>query len=293
MLPEEGCRRRPFGLRAPGVSLSMTEPDPQTRAEATSGPDELRYEDFRYNPNATIVLLPGVFAGGWIWDDTWTCLRRNRFSVLRLLDAFAVSDRASESIEAARATVKALLDRVAPARYVLCGNSLGGLIALDFVRHHPDRVEALVVSGAPGLRPEADLGLGTPRQVTTEHVVQLAHKLFYDPKRVTPDMVQRVHAVLSQRRHVVNLFRALRAARDYDMDATRCHVSCPALLVWGANDCVTPPAPWREAARGLREGEFHTIPKCGHSPMVERPHEFNRLLLDFLRRKLIGRAQAA
>ena len=94
-------------------------------------PNERRYEYFRCNPGAPIVQLPGAFAGGWMWEETWTCLRRGGFSVLRLLDAFAVSDHASD-IGPARATVKALLDRVAPARYVLCGNSLGGLVALDF-----------------------------------------------------------------------------------------------------------------------------------------------------------------
>jgi len=36
----------------------------------------------------------------------------------------------------------------------------------------------------------------------------------------------------------------------------------------------------------MARGEFRTIPDCGHVPMLERPDEFNRLLLDFVRRVL-------
>lgn len=256
--------------------------------------EELRHEYWRYSSVGTpIVQLPGVFAGGWMWEETWTFLQRGGFPVLRLLDAVAVSDTLSQNMAAARTALKALLDRVAAGRYILCGNSLGGLMALDFARYHPDRITALVISGAPGLGPDPALGFGTPRRVTLEHVLQLARTLFHDPGRITPEMVQRVHAVLSQRRHLANLFRILRAARDYNVEAALRDVSCPALFVWGANDRVTPPGPWPEAARTMRGGEFHAIPECGHSPMVERPQEFNRLLLDFLRRRVAGRVRAA
>lgn len=56
----------------------------------------------------------------------------------------------------------------------------------------------------------------------------------------------------------------------------------PTLLVWGANDAITPAAAWQQAARAVTGCAFRIVPRCGHSPMVEQPHEFNRILLEFL-----------
>jgi 2-hydroxy-6-oxonona-2,4-dienedioate hydrolase len=252
---------------------------------------ELEPSGFRHDyaqpgrSNASVVLLPGLFAGEWIWDATSRRLQEEGFGVLRLLDPLAVFDWAARGLHDLRVGLRALLDERAVDRSTLCGNSLGGLVALDFARHHPDRVEALVVSGAPGLEPEVNLGLGTPRRATREFVAQLAGRLFHDPGRATEDMIQRAVELLSERRHVGNVIRALKVAREYRVQDVLPEVRCRVLLLWGESDRVTPAAYWDPWARTLEHFELRTIPECGHSPMIERPDVFNELLLDFLRQR--------
>jgi 2-hydroxy-6-oxonona-2,4-dienedioate hydrolase len=248
-------------------------------------PSKFRYD---YAPHgradASVVLLPGLFAGEWIWDAANRRLREEGFGVLRLLDPLAVFDWGAGRIEDLRAALRAVLDAGSVERGTLCGNSLGGLVALDFARHHPDRVASLVVSGAPGLEPEMNLMSGMPRRATRELVGRLADTLFHDPGRVTEDMIQRATELLSERRHLGNIVRALKAARAYRVPDVLPEVRCRVLLLWGQNDRVTPAADWEPWARRLPNFEFRTIPECGHSPMIERPDVFNELLLDFLRR---------
>ncbi len=198
---------------------------------------------------APVVLLPGLFAGGWMWDET---------------------------------RLKRLVDRLELGRVSLCGNSFGALAALDFAVHQPEAVESIVVSGAPGLSPDVNAGIGVPRSVRREDVVELAHKMFHNPARATPAMIDRTHAILSERRHVHNVVRALRTARDYRIADALSRLACRSLLVWGANDAITPAAPWERAAHAVDRCTFRTVPRCGHSPMIERPHKFNRILLEFL-----------
>jgi pimeloyl-ACP methyl ester carboxylesterase len=249
-------------------------------------PSRFRYD---YAPHgradASVVLLPGLFAGDWIWDAANRRLREEGFGVLRLLDPLAVFDWGADRIDALRAALRAVLDARSVERSTLCGNSLGGLVALDFARHHPDRVESLVVSGAPGLEPDVTLGFGVPRRPTRELVGRLAEMLFHDPGCVTEDMIQRTIELLSERRHLGNIVRALKTARAYRVHDTLPEVRCPVLLLWGQNDRVTPAADWEPWARRLPNFEFQTIPECGHSPMIERPDVFNELLLDFLGRE--------
>jgi pimeloyl-ACP methyl ester carboxylesterase len=140
-------------------------------------------------------------------------------------------------------------------------------------------VESLVMSGAPGLSPDVDAGIGVPRSVHREHVVELARRMFHDPARATPAMIDRTHALLAERRHVHNVVRALREARDYPVSTALSRLACCTLLVWGAHDQITPAAPWN---RAVDQCAFRIVPGCGHSPMLERPHAFNRLLLEFL-----------
>jgi len=143
-----------------------------------------------------------------------------------------------------------------------------------------------VLSGAPGLEDGVNLGIGTPRAATREFVNRLVDVLFYDRSGVTDDMIERTRTVFADKGRLFNVVRALRAARRYPARAALAALECPVLMIWGANDGVTPPAEWERYAGGMARGEFRTIPDCGHVPMLERPDEFNRLLLDFVRRVL-------
>jgi 2-hydroxy-6-oxonona-2,4-dienedioate hydrolase len=229
-----------------------------------------------------VVLLPGLFAGGWMWDETWAALTERGFGAVVLPDALAALDATSEGVATLRAALKQLLDRLDLHRVSVCGNSFGALAALDFAAHEPQAVEALALSGAPGLSPDVDVGIGVPRQVHRGHVVELARRMFHDPARATPVMIDRTHALLSEPRHVRTVVRALRAVRDYPVADALSRLSCRTLLAWGANDAITPAAPWRRAARTVHRCTFRLVPRCGHSPMIERPREFSRILLEFL-----------
>jgi 2-hydroxy-6-oxonona-2,4-dienedioate hydrolase len=229
---------------------------------------------------APVVLVPGLFAGGWMWDDTCTELSRHGFGVVRLMDALAAVD--DIGVAALGEALGAILERLELRRVSVCANSFGALVALDFAVRHPEAVESVVLSGSPGLAPDVNLGTGVPRTVSREYVVGLARSLFYDPARATPAMIDRTHALLSDRRHVRNVVRALRAARDYPLTETLQCLTCRTLFVWGEHDSVTPVGQWRQIASQGQRSTFRTVPRCGHSPMVEQPHEFNRILLEFL-----------
>ena len=67
---------------------------------------------------------------------------------------------------------------------------------------------------------------------------------------------------------------------------TLAEISAPVLLVHGAEDRVTP---LRSAALPLLERladvRLHVFGRCGHVPPVEHPHDFRRLVSDFLRQE--------
>ena len=235
---------------------------------------------------SVVTCIPGLFAGGWIWDDTWTRLRSEGLSALRLRDPLAALDAVREPVVDSRRALEALLDGLGVTGAIVCGNSLGALLALDLARLRPRDVRAVVVSGAPGLEDGVNLGIGTPRTATREFVSRLVDVLFYDRSGVTEDMIERTRAVLADKGRLFNVVRALRAARRYPARDALAAIECPVLMIWGENDVVTPPAAWERCAAGMARGEFRAISGCGHVPMLERPDEYNRVLLSFVRRVL-------
>jgi pimeloyl-ACP methyl ester carboxylesterase len=60
-------------------------------------------------------------------------------------------------------------------------------------------------------------------------------------------------------------------------------INCPALIVVGSLDLITPPADAELMNREIRGSRLEVIAGAGHVSNVERPAEFNHALENFLR----------
>lgn len=86
------------------------------------------------------------------------------------------------------------------------------------------------------------------------------------------------YAPLGQRRRVV----AWSAPGIQAADLVR-RLDHRVLFISGAEDVVTPPEKnARRLVEAARTGRLKMLEKCGHLPHVEKPGEFNRLVLDFV-----------
>ncbi len=54
----------------------------------------------------------------------------------------------------------------------------------------------------------------------------------------------------------------------------------PPLIIWGREDRIIPVDHASRAARVLPHARVHVIDRCGHWPQLERPEEFNAVVLD-------------
>ena len=55
----------------------------------------------------------------------------------------------------------------------------------------------------------------------------------------------------------------------------------PALVICGEDDGMVPPENSRQIAAQIPGARLQLIPQCGHLPMLEKPGEVARLVLDF------------
>ncbi len=262
-------------------TLELMSMDPFAQEMSERGRERARDQA---GPRPSVLLLPGLFAGAWIWEHTRRCLSSRGYRVLMVADPFALLDLGITPISTVRSYLNKYFDELKISKAILCGNSFGALVALDFAVHFPHRVDALVISGAPGFPGEARLDVTTTRTITLEYAHAVADYLFYDRSCLTNDVIETTYALLSNRTALINIARALKTARDYDVGGLLTHIDCPVSMIWGANDRVTPVSEWEHAIWLVKHGTLRKVAQCGHCPMVEQPHEFNTVLLEFLSR---------
>jgi 4,5:9,10-diseco-3-hydroxy-5,9,17-trioxoandrosta-1(10),2-diene-4-oate hydrolase len=185
-------------------------------------------------------------------------------------------------------------------RASLVGHSLGGGIAFQFALLHPDQVEKLVSVDGAGLGKQGNLllRLGTlpllgewASRPSRKGTAQSYRQIVYDPAVITEEAIDISHeldclpgaqqAMLATLRSLANLWGVREEVYRPILDNLG-NISRPTLVVWGKQDTILPVAHARVAEERMPGAHVHIFDPCGHMPQVERPEEFNKLLLEFL-----------
>jgi 3-oxoadipate enol-lactonase len=186
--------------------------------------------------------------------------------------------------------VAALLDSLGVRRAAVCGLSMGGYVAFEFLRRFPERITALVLADT---RPQADTDEGrrtreeTARRALQEGMVPLADSMLpkllsASTRELRPDIVSRVRGMIQGTRPegAAAALRGMAARRDQTDLLPK--VDVPTLVVVGGEDSITPPSDAEATAAKIPGSRLVVIEGAGHLSNVERPEEFNRALGDFL-----------
>ena len=176
---------------------------------------------------------------------------------------------------------------------VLAGLSMGGYVAWQFWRRHPQRLRALVLCDTRALADSEAVARG--RLQTAEKVLlqgpsvvaePMLEKLFAPATRTDrPEMVDATRRViLGTSPH--GIAAALRGmAQRPDVSPWLPEIRVPALLVCGEFDGISPPAEMRTIAASMPSAEYVEIAGAGHMSPVERPAAFAEAFGNWVRDK--------
>lgn len=188
------------------------------------------------------------------------------------------------------------LDTQALDRPSLVGNSMGGGVTLQ----HPDRVEKLVLVSSAGLGRELNpfvrlmtlplLGEWATRP-SRKGAVRVVNSVFYNPALATEQMIDRKFelsalpgaqtAQLSIVRSLVTLGGVRSQVWRPIVEKLHC-ITAATLVIWGQQDRLLPVIHAQVAKDRMPNVQLHIFDPCGHVAQLERPEEFNKLVLDFL-----------
>ncbi|MBL8385438.1 MAG: alpha/beta hydrolase [Burkholderiales bacterium] len=228
-------------------------------------------------PTPPLVLVPGSLNDARVWQ--------------RQVDALAgvapvrVADITGADSTAAMA--EAVL-AAAPPRFALAGFSLGGYVALEVLRRAPQRLAglALIATSArpehpdavPGRQKMIDLArTDFPRMIAGMRPFMLAAANAGDPglNAFLDAMMRAVGAAVFVRQSQAVIGRA-------DSRDLLAGIACPALVVCGREDRVTPPKLSEELAQAIPGARLELIDNAGHMVILEAADTVTRLLTDWL-----------
>jgi len=191
-------------------------------------------------------------------------------------------------------------------RLHLVGHSLGGCVALDYALSYPQRIKSLtLVAPAPAegrsVINSSSYGNGFRSSSSTMHsafrlskslgthrkVMERALSRMMEPDLIDGDFEALVDdAVRMSQNAAVGHIETL---NSWDVQDAIGQLCLPVLIIGGRNDHLIPPEALQKAAEKFPNGRLIIWPGMGHTPQLEQPERFNRILLKFTRQHSVAR----
>lgn len=228
-----------------------------------------------------LLLIPGLMCTGALFAPQ--------------LEAFGTGREVLVADHACADTMQEIAAQIladAPARFALGGLSMGVYLALEVWSQAPDRVTRIALLDGKA-RPD------TPEQIEARHgLLKMAdegrfleittdvlmgrliaeHRLGDEALRETIIQMAQDTGEAAFRRQM----NAILTRPDYRPVLET--VSCPALVLTGALDVITPPDCAMEMHAAMPDARLVILPGCGHLATLEAPFDVNGQMREWLAR---------
>ena len=253
----------------------------------------IRYLDYNYEIQTrdkpdVLVLLHGIGASAERWLPVVSGLSSYFRVIVPDIIGFGYSDKPAVeyTIDFFRAFFRDFLDNLGIWKANIVGSSFGGLLAIEFAVMYSERVNKLVLAAPAGIMRSSthvlDQYIMAALYPTRENALKAFIDMAYDPGVVTEDTVRDFVNRMRLPNAKYAFMSTLLGIRDsLDLSDRLSRISIPTLFVWGKNDTMIPLEHSKDY-KVVPKHEIVVINDCGHTPYVEKPAEFNQVLLDFL-----------
>lgn len=231
-----------------------------------------------------LLLLHGLFGALSNWKDVLNHFSKNYRVVIPLMPIFEMNIL-KLSVEGLANFIDEFIEYKKFTKVNLLGNSLGGHVALVYIKKHPFKVKTLLLTGSSGLYENA-FGASYPRKGDRVYMKDRISLTFYDPASTTEELVDEVYETLQDKGKLLRILTMAKSAIRHNMRKDIPNIKIPVCLIWGKQDTITPPEVCDEFHALFPASEKHFVDKCGHAPMMERPHEFNKIADAFYQKNL-------
>ena len=171
-----------------------------------------------------------------------------------------------------------------PLRFVLIGHSFGGRIAIKYAVKYPQKIEKLIMTGAAGIR----------------HPLSIKKKMFFTLAKIGKMLFSLPGINILDKYAKILLYKATKE-KDYNNASPRMkevmknvigedlrpilnQIKTPTLLLWGRDDRSTPLSDGNTMHDSIENSEMRIIDHANHSLPYQKPEEFAKSVLQFIKK---------
>lgn len=162
----------------------------------------------------------------------------------------------------------------------LIGFSTGGWLAAELAAMSPDRVKGMVLVDSVGIKPK----MGEIAEVLMVSPAQTLGLSYYDESKVPSpsEPSPEEQNVLWRNREMTSRLCWKPYMHNPSLPEYLKLIRIPSLIVWGRQDRIVPLECGELYHRALQGSTLHVVDQCGHSPQIEQPEEFLKVVTGFL-----------
>ncbi len=180
----------------------------------------------------------------------------------------------------------ALLDYLGIEQVIVCGVSVGGMLAQGLAARAPDRIQALVLCDTAHKIGTAQMWNDRIEAVLEGGLAAIADSVMdrWFSNQFLEHQLAQLHGYRNMftRTSVEGYLATCAAIRDTDLSETTARIRFPTLCVCGEEDGATPPELVESLALLVQGSWYERIADAGHLPSVEQPQNLARHIRKFL-----------
>jgi pimeloyl-ACP methyl ester carboxylesterase len=234
-----------------------------------------------------VVLVHGLGGRAEDWRNLAPFLAKAGFRVyLPDLFGYGRSEKPADfsySVHDEAEVVLGFLDAVGLKQVDLGGWSMGGAIVQHVAADHPERVRRLILFDSAGLLvlPTWDTSLFTPN--SPAQVDQLNALLMPHPRTVPGFVARDILRVSDHRAWIIHRAMASMLTGQDATDKLLPKLKMPVLILWGAEDKITPLSLGETMHRMLPQSQLGVVAGCGHLAPDQCAAQMAPQVLEFLK----------
>ena len=185
-----------------------------------------------------------------------------------------------------------LLDHLKISKAVIVGLSMGGYIALRAIERHPEQFQALVLADT---RSETDGNEAKVKRAIQAKAIKIdgakkfaegfVKAVFWEKSFQTkPEAVEMIRTTIEKTPPLGIAGTLIALASRTDTTSSLADIKIPTLILVGEHDAITPPSASQSMKEKIPNSELYVIPEAAHMSNLENTTEFNKHLINFLKK---------
>ena len=236
-----------------------------------------------------LLLIHGLGASAERWEHVIPQFAKNYRVLVPDLIGFGLSDKpvVDYTTDYLSEFIRKFLKKLGIDSVSIIGSSLGGQIGAEFTYQNNSMVEKLVLISPSGIMKHSTPALDAyvmaalyPSDSSASNAFQIMSGSKNIDKKTIKGFVQRMKLPNAK----MAFMSTLLGLKDAEIISEKLvSIKSPTLIIWGENDPVIPIKYAQSFVSEIDDCRFVKMENCGHTPYVEVPDKFYKIVSDFLK----------